>query len=248
VTQPAGATFSCRWYNNYGTLLSNATTYTVQNTDVGYCLMVQVTGTGTTTGSAASGYTAQVIYGGPVATALTGVTLSTQNPTVGQTVTAAAQPAGATATYVWRRSDGVAVGSSASYTVQSGDAGYNLFCIATGSGSYTGTVASSYTAQIPASNPTQRLNGSVTLPNATVAGVTLSPMMVLNSTQVTYNWQQNGVTVGTGATLYVTPAMAGSDIRLTVTAQTGSGYEGQVSSNYCLVQSSVTGPTVYEIP
>ena len=250
VVQPGGAAFSCRWYNNYGTLLSNATTYTVRDGDVGYCLMVQVTGTGSTTGSAVSPYTSQVVYGGPVTTPLTGVTLSASAPTVGQTITASAQPAGATATYVWRRSDGLTVGSSASYTVQSSDAGYALFCVATGSGSYTGTAVSTYTSVIPASVPTQALNGSVTLPNATVPGVTLSPMLVLNTTQVTYNWQQNGVTVGTNPTLYVTDAMAGSDVRLTVTAATGSGYEGSISSNYCLVQNSVNGggPTIYEIP
>ncbi len=250
VAAPSSATFSCRWYNNYGTLLSNATTYTVRDSDVGYCLMVQITGTGNTHGSAASAYTAQVVYGTPVTTQLTAVTLSGGSPTVGQTVTATAQPAGATATYTWRRSDGVVVGSSAAYTVQPGDVGYSLFCVATGTGSYTGTVASPYTSQIPAYSPTQALNGSITLPNAAVPGVTLSPMMVLNSTQVTYNWQQNGVTVGTGSTLYVTDSMAGSDIRLTVTAIAGSGYEGQISSNYCLVQNSVNsgGPTIYEIP
>lgn len=240
VAVPSGATFSCRWYNNYGTLLSNASTYTVQNSDVGYCLMVQISGTGSTTGSATSSYTAQVVYGSAVTTPLTDVTLSNQTPIVGQTVTAAAQPSGATATYVWRRSDGVTVGNSASYTVQNSDVGYRLFCVATGTGSYSGTKASIYTDQVAASTPTQALNGSVTLPNAAVPGVTLSPMMVLNTTQVTYNWQQNGVTVGTGSSLYITDAMAGSDIRLTVTAVSGSGYEGQVSSNYCLIQSSVT--------
>ncbi len=249
IVYPSGCTVSCRWYNNYGTLLSNASTYTVKNSDVGYCIMVTVTGTGSTSGSATSSYSAQVTYGGPVTTALTSVSVNQQNPMVGQTLTATVQPSGATAGYTWYRSDGLVIGNAASYNVQSTDVGYRIFVIATGTGSYTGTVSSPYTNAVTGAS-TQALSGSITLPNATVSGVTLTPMMVLNSNQVTYNWQQNGVTVGTGSTLFVTPEMAGSDIRLTVTAMFGSGYEGQVSSNYCLVQNSVNSgePTIYEIP
>lgn len=249
VVQPAGATVSCRWYNNYGTLLSNTGTYTVKNTDVGYSIMVTVTGTGSTTGSASSPYSAQVTYSGPVTTALTSVSVSQQNPMAGQTLSASVQPSGATANYTWYRSDGVVVSGNVNYTVQNSDVGYRLFVIATGTGSYTGSVSSPYTNTVSGAS-TQALSGSVTLPNATVPGVTLTPAMILNTNQLTYNWQQNGVTVGTGSTLYVTEAMAGSDIRLTVTAVLGSGYEGQVSSNYCLIQSSVSGgqPGIIEIP
>ncbi len=248
VVLPSGATVSCRWYNNNGVLLGNASTYTVKNSDVGYCLMVTVTGTGTTSGAATSGYTSQVIYGTPVTTSLTGVTLSDSSPVAGQTLTASVQPAGATCKYSWVRSDGVTLGSSASYVVQNSDIGYRIFCYAVGMGSYTGTVTTPYTNPVTGTTPTQQLSGTVTLPNAAVPGVTLSPMLVLNSSNVTYNWQQNGVTVGSGSTLYVTDAMAGSDIRLTVTAVSGSGYEGQVSSNYCIIQSGAgTSPGIVEI-
>ncbi len=237
LVNPGTATYSCQWYNNYGVLLANTNTYKVQDKDLGYSLMASVSGVGSTTGTAVTGYSSPVTYGTPVSKQLTAVTVSNLNPTVNQTLTASAQPAGATAVYMWYRSDGSTAGSGANYTVTAADTGYRLYCVATGSGEYTGTVSSGYTNPVTGGTVTQPLSGSVSLPNATTPGVTLTPTMVLNTYAVNYSWQQNGVVVGTGSSLYVSETMVGDDLRLTVTAQPGSGYEGSLSSGYCYVQT-----------
>ena len=85
------------------------------------------------------------------------------------------------------------------------------------------------------------LTGTVTLPNSAVVGNELTPSLSLNSYAITYQWYQNGVLVGTNSKLYITSDMAGDDIRLVVTAVTGSGYTGSVSSSYCLIQSGIHG-------
>lgn len=249
---PAGATAQLRWYNSAGQLLAQGANYTVQNTDVGFSIMVIATGTGNTQGTVSSGYTGTVMAGAPVTVPLTGLSVSPVSPTTGETLTAQVQPAGATATYSWYRSDSVVVSSGTSYQVQSSDVGYRFYCVAQGTGTYTGTIYSNYTNQVTAPAPVEQpLKGSVNLPNATVPNIVLTPTLSLNSSQVTYNWKQNGVTVGTGATLYITEAMSGSDLQLTVSAVAGSGFTGSVNSNYCIVQSGVSapeGPTIYEIP
>lgn len=238
VTSPAGATVSCQWFNEQGTLLSNATTYTVKNTDYGRRLRVVATGMGNTSGSATSAWTQPVTYGAPVTNQLTNITLSTMNPISGQMITATALPSGATATYTWYRDDWSPVSNSASYQVQASDVGRRLYCVANGTGSYTGTVASGFTNPVISGTvPTQALMGTVSLPNATTVGTTLIPSMTLNSYNVNYSWQANGVVVGTGNTLYISETYLGADIRLTVTAAAASGYEGSISSGYCIVQS-----------
>ena len=244
IVSPTGAIYSTQWYNELNQLLSSAQTYTVQYTDVGHRIWARVKGVSPYSGTKDSAKTSAVTYGWPTPShQLTGVSLSLSNVRVNQSITAVAQPGGATASYRWYRDDGSNVGSSQVYTAQSADIGHRLYCVAIGTGSYTGTVASAFTQPVqPASPITQQLNGSVTLPNATTPGVTLSANLNLNSYAVTYNWQSNGVTVGTGATLYVTPSLAGTDLRLTVTAMPGSGYQGSVSSSYCIVQSSVNAP------
>lgn len=249
---PAGATAQLTWYNSAGQLLSQDPSYTVRNSDIGYSLMVIATGTGNTQGTASSGYTGTVTGGTPVTVQLTGLTVSPTSPKTGDVLTAQVQPAGATATYNWYRSDSMMVGTGTSYYVQPSDVGYRFYCVAQGTGSYTGTVYSNYTNQVTSPAPVEQpLSGSVVLPNATVPNIVLTPTLNLNTSQVTYNWKQNGVTVGTGATLYITETMAGSDLQLTVSAVAGSGFTGSVNSNYCIVQSGVNTPetpVIYEIP
>ena len=243
AVSPAGAIYSTQWYNELNQLLSSAQTYTLQYTDVGHRIWARVKGVSPYTGIRDSAKTASVTYGWPTPSYnITGVSLSLSSVRVGQSITATVQPGGATANYRWYRDDGSNVGASQVYTAQSADIGHRLYCVAIGTGSYTGTIASPFTAPVQQAVITQQLNGSVSLPNATTPGVTLSANLNLNSYAVTYNWQSNGVTVGTGATLYVTPSLAGTDLRLTVTAMPGSGYQGSISSSYCIVQSSVNAP------
>ena len=76
---------------------------------------------------------------------------------VGQTLSAAVQPEGATVSYKWKRSD-TADGAytdipdaiSASYELQAEDEGKYIKAEASGTGEYTGTVLSAATAAVAA--------------------------------------------------------------------------------------------------
>ena len=232
---PDGVSATYAWYRNNGTLVSTNQSYTVQAGDAGYSLYCVAVGTGTTSGSAASSYTNTVPAVAESVYRITGVNISNMNPKVGDTLTASALPAEATAIYAWYRDDGTQAATSQSYTVQAGDAGHKLYCVAVGTGATTGSGASSYTGAVTAASVA--LTGTVTLPAAALVGTELRPTLSLNSTAVSYQWYQNGVLVGTGSSLVLNSTMAGADIRLVVQAAAGSGYTGEVGSNYCYVQS-----------
>ncbi len=234
VVTPGGASYSCQWFNDQGSLLSTGTSYQVKASDTGRRLLVIVTGTGTTTGTAYSAYTNAVTAAAPYQY-LSGVQLSTSSPTIGSTVYAIVSPSGATAEVRWYRSNGQQVGTGSYYTVQNADAGYQLYCVAMGTGAFSGTVLSPSTSQI-ASNPGQNaLSGTVVLPATVAAGTQLYPNLYLNTLQVDYAWYCSGGLVSTNSSLYVTSDMLGQSIRLTVSAQAGSGYTGSVSSESCFV-------------
>ena len=77
---------------------------------------------------------------------LTSISIGNSTPEVGDTITTALVPAGATATYQWYRGDvAIAGATSSSYTLTTADIGYTLKVSATGTGNYTGTVESGAT-------------------------------------------------------------------------------------------------------
>lgn len=237
---PNGATASYSWYWENGTPIMTGSAYTVQPNDVGHRIHCVAIGTGNTTGSATSADT-DAVKNKVLTYQLTSVGLSNANPKVGDQITATAYPEGSTAAYAWYRENGQLVGSGRSYTVQNADEGFRLYCVATGTGNCTGMVNSPYTANVAVNSA--RLSGKVTLPNGSVVGMVLQPTVELtvdlNPMMLNYQWYQNGVLVGTGATLVLTQDMAGDDIRLVVQAAPGSGYTGEIGSNYCYVQSGV---------
>ena len=239
VTVPGGATASYTWINDLGKVLSSESYYVVQSSDIGRKIRVRAIGTGNYSGSATSAFTETVATN--IATQnVTGCQLSHTAPRVGDTVKASATPAQATVSYIWYREDNLYLGTGGAYTVSSSAEGYGIYAVAIGYDNWTGSVASATTAKVlPKEDVT--LSGSVTLPAASVVGKTLTPTLSLNSYEINYHWYQNGVEIGTGATLNVDSTMVGDDIRLVVTAKTGSGYSGSVGSNYCLIQSSVSG-------
>ena len=240
---PSGASVSYEWADDRGLLLGTGSTYTIQSGDVGRKIRVRVTGSNGYAGSAVSSF-AQV--SSAPATALTAVTLDNANPYVGLTLTATVDPAAATATYKWMRDDGTQVGTARSYTVQAGDIGHALYCVATGNGSYTGSVISAWTKAAVDNKPVenQNISGTITLPSAIMPGVKLEPRMAVNCSSLNYQWYVGGVVVSTDTTLWVTDDMAGKPISLVVSPTTGSGYAGQVESNVCSVmQGSVATTT-----
>ncbi len=248
VVSPAGATCTYKWYNDLGTHLSSGATYTVQNSDVGRRILVTVTGSGSTKGYASSTYTNTVASGSSsVTTPLTAVTIDNAYPRVGNILFASVQPAGATATYLWYRDDGVLLSGSSTCTVQMADMGHRIYCVATGLGNYTGTVVSSFTSHVSSVTTDQPMTGTVSLPAAVTVGSNLAPTMVLATTNVTYAWQADGMVVGSAPSLFVTEALTGKSLRLTVTAVSGSGFSGSVSSGVCQVKSGFSPATSTDI-
>ncbi|MBR4458595.1 MAG: SH3 domain-containing protein [Clostridia bacterium] len=241
---PAGATAQLSWYNSAGQMVGQGASYTVRSSDVGFSLMVVATGTGNTQGTVSSSYTGMVTTGTPVTMPLTGLTVSPTSPKSGDILTAQVQPSGATASYIWYRSDSLVVSTGATYYVQPSDVGYRFYCVAQGTGSYTGTVYSNYTDQVTNPTPVSQLTGTITIPVASNPYSVLTPMLNLNSYQVKYDWQLNGVSVGSGETLYITEAMVNKSVQLVVTAINGSGYTGSVVSNLCFVKNTATSSDV----
>ena len=245
IITPNGAAVNYAWVDGSGTVLSADATYTVKATDVGKTISVRVTGKGVWSGNASSPYTAAVTSSA-TKTALTGVVIG-GSPAVGKTLTAQAQPAGATASYIWYRlSDGAMLGSGASYTPTAADAGSALFCTAVGNGNYTGAVNSGHTAAVAAAASTGDvlLAGTVTLPAATQVGKAIVPDINLNTNEYKCYWTVDGSVYSMAGTLLVTQAMEGKTIRLTVEAINGSGYTGAVTSGECKVSvPAVASPT-----
>ena len=93
-----------------------------------------------------------------IGTVLTGLTLSTYKPEVGQTITTTLAPTGATADYQWYRIvDGqeqkIDNETNSFYKLTTDDIGSTITCVATGTGDYFGTVSAT-TEVIPLERPT----------------------------------------------------------------------------------------------
>lgn len=236
---PSSATANYSWTNDLGNVLSGESYYSVKASDIGRKIRVSVVGTGSYSGSATSSYT-NAVTDSSSSNKVTGCTINNMSPRVNDVLKATAVPSSATASFIWYREGNVSLGTGSTYTVTSADTGFALYAVAIGYNTWSGNASSSLTspvlplADIP-------LSGTVTLPTSAIVGNELTPSLSLNSYAITYQWYQNGVLVGTGSKLTITEDMAGDDIRLVVTAVTGSGYTGSVSSAYCLIQTSIHG-------
>jgi hypothetical protein len=158
---PAGATVVYSWqratspngpYSNLGVTTS---TYDLTATDVNKYVRVSVSGTGAYTGTVNSSYVVPVSDTEPL-TSLTSIADSIGITQVFQTLTAGTvSPYGASVTYQWTRSETLngsylpINGATAKTLVLTGaDKGYFFKVIATGSGSYTGSVTSRFAGPI----------------------------------------------------------------------------------------------------
>lgn len=97
AVSPSTATVSYEWLVG-GVVKSTNTTYTVDANDVGKTIQLRVTGTGSYKGTVTSAATNAVVSN----TVLTGVTLNTIAPVVGDVMTATINPAGANVIYAWK--------------------------------------------------------------------------------------------------------------------------------------------------
>mgnify|MGYP004668791857 FL=1 len=238
IATPSSATVSYRWTDGNGTLLGTGATYAVSAADVGKRIRVTVTGTGLYSGTATSALTNQVQYGASI----TGVTLNTYAPVVGQTLTATASPNGATANYWWYRSDNTLVGSSRTYVVQSGDEGMSLMCRVAGTGSFSGEAYSAYTTAVAKGStpakPDQPLTGTVQLPSSAKVNDTVYATVSLSTGSVDYTWYLDGWLLSASGSSITVPNNPGSTLTVRVTARAGSGYTGTIESNALTIASS----------
>ena len=211
---PADASVTYEWYNDKGQQVGSGSTYTVKDSDAGRKIRVCATGTGTTTGTAVSGWaTIQSSYVSLVYQ-LKSVTISDTTPTVGQTLTATLSPAGATATISWFRDNGVFVGSGASYRVTSSDAGYKLYAWADGTGSTTGDVTSERTVAVAeAAVSTIVLQGVSISHAAPRSGDTLTATLSPANASASFTWRSSaGHILGYGESYTVTDNEIGQSI------------------------------------
>ena len=216
---PAAATVNYQWYRD-GSAISGATasTYKLTAADTGKIIQVRVTGKGYYTGSLTA--TASKRATAPV----TGVNIDKTTASVGDTITATPAPEGATVAYQWYRDNTAISGATArAYTTTAADLGKTIKVVVSGTGSYTGTVASAATSKVTA--PITAVALSETAP---VIGDELSAILTPKDATATYSWKADGVEFSTDKTVTLTKAQYDKVITVTVT---GTGlYTSEVTS------------------
>lgn len=234
---PSSATVSYEWQVG-GVAKSNNSTYTVTSSDVGKCIQLKITGAGSYKGTVYSAATSQVISN----TQLSGLTLNTTAPVVGDVIKATIAPEGATVAYAWQVA-GYQVSNQAEYTVTAADVGKNITLVVTGTGSYTGTLAAATSAVAASSTLTSvsiRNDSNSTAGVAPMVGDTLTAVISPAQATATYQWKRgsNAITGATGASYTLTASDLGAQISVTVTG-TGA-YAGEKSAS--LSQAVVASP------
>ena len=179
---------------------------------------------------------------GPIPLTLNSVTV-TGTPVVGGTLMSTISPLGATAVYQWQTSPTGMIGSftaiplanSSSYTPVVGDVGDFLQLVATGIGSYSGTVISNMVGPVTTSatiTAIGNITGDVKVGETLTAGA-LTPA----GATATYQWQRATTSGGTyanitGATSSTYVPVAGDiSYYIRVRATGSGGYTGSVNSN-----------------
>jgi hypothetical protein len=147
----------------YVTTGVTTSTYPLAAGDVGRYFVVVATGTGSYSGTVTSPERGPVTAG---TTPLTSVSI-TGTTQVGNTLTANVLPVGATATYLWEYSmipggPYVTTGvTTSTYPLAPGDVGRYFVVVATGTGSYSGTVTSSQVGPVLTPITSARVTGFV---------------------------------------------------------------------------------------
>ena len=229
AVSPSTATVSYEWLVG-GVLKSTNTTYTVDANDVGKTIQLRVTGTGSYKGTVTSAATNAVISN----TVLTGVTLNTIAPVVGDVMTATLNPAGASVIYAWKVG-GYQVSNAATYTVTANDVGKQIELIVTGTGVYSGTQSSGLTAAVSASRAvadvTIRNDSNPTAGAAPSVGDKLTAVPSPAQATVTYQWKRDGAAISGATSASYTVAAEDEDHKLSVTVTGTGSYTGTDTSS-----------------
>ncbi len=221
-----------------GATVGTGGTYVVTEAEVGKVITVIASytdghGTAEAVSSAA---TAAVVN---VNDAPTGsVTINDTTPTQGQTLTASNTLADADGlgaiTYTWQ-ADGATVGTGGTYVVTEAEVGKVITVIASYTDGHGTAEAVSSAATAAVANVNDAPTGSVTIDDTTpTQGQTLTASNTLADADglgvITYTWQANGATVGTGSTYLVTEAEVGKVITVTASYTDGHGTAEAVTS------------------
>ena len=244
AVSPSTATVSYEWLVG-GVLKSTNTTYTVDANDVGKTIQLRVTGTGSYKGTVTSAATNAVISN----TVLTGVTLNTIAPVVGDVMTATLNPAGASVIYAWKVG-GYQVSNAATYTVTANDVGKQIELIVTGTGVYSGTQSSGLTAAVSASRAvadvTIRNDSNPTAGAAPSVGDKLTAVPSPAQATVTYQWNRDGAAISGATAASYTVAAEDEGHKLSVTVTGTGSYTGTDTSSetaVVVVKAPVLGLT-----
>ncbi|MBQ1338612.1 MAG: hypothetical protein IIY32_09875, partial [Thermoguttaceae bacterium] len=190
-----------------------------------------------------SDYSATVSNYEEVATTpLSGVTLSTNAPVGGETVTATVSPSGATATYQWYRgTTAISGATSASYVPTYLDDGYTLKVVATGTGDYSGSVNATTSSSVV--YPFTQLDApTLAILAKTNTGVQISIGAVTNATSYIVDYSLSSdfsnattVTYKNPVTIWITGLNYGATyyfrVKASAAAYADSEYSATVSNN-----------------
>jgi uncharacterized protein YgiM (DUF1202 family) len=237
---PSNATVSYIWTNDKGVQLSTDSSYIVRSSDLGRKIRVKITGIGSYSGTATSGYTSEVISS-MTSGSVTKCDLSSTEPTEGD-VLYASSDISATVSFIWYRVGGVTLGTGPSYTVQKTDVGSSLYCVAIGYGNWEGSKVSVATKAVKAK--AEKLSGTVTLQPQVTKGTKLTANVAVSTSNVTYRWERTKISDHTTVveSSVVSPEIGtagfdvGDKLQLIVIANSGSGYSGELKSEPCEIK------------
>jgi hypothetical protein len=247
---PASATAGYQWQRLVGETweyISGATsnTYMLVEDDYGKYIKVVATGSGNYTGTVSATTVSPVTT---TQTPLTAIGTISGTAQVNSTLTAGAlTPSGATATYQWQRLVGenytnIAGAMSSTYTLTADDYNKYIKVVATGSGTYSGTVTSVAKGPIVAGTFTMSPIIGTTTPGQTLTAGTLTP----STATVSYQWYKSNwdgtvweVRTGAISNTYTVQTMDNGGYLKVIVTGTGA-YTGSV---YAITPSRVSSST-----
>lgn len=174
--------------------------------------------------------------------ALTGLTLSTSTPTTAAPVTASVAPSGATASYAWYRSatnantagKAISGATSADYTPQHADLGKYIYCVASATGDYAGSVTS------PAIGPVSGVLAAVTAStDAPTIDKPVTASAQPSGASASWKWYESASSTGS----WVEIPGAGAEKYTPTAAQTGKYLKAEAAGT-----GSYTGSGEYILP
>ncbi|HIU08155.1 MAG TPA: InlB B-repeat-containing protein [Candidatus Limiplasma pullistercoris] len=220
VVTPSDATVTYSWKVD-GVEQGNTASLRVLNAYIGKKITLTVTGTGVYYGSKT--YTTDEVVSSRRVTA---VSLSKEQPFVGDTLTANIKPSSATVTYSWRVG-GAEVSTESSYTVQESDLGKLIQLKVTGYETFSGVAICSASGNVLSNRELYSVSLSIK-DRPLLVGDVVSATVIPSGTTGNYTWRADGDVVATTASYKVTADDLGK--KITVTVEGTSPYSGTVTA------------------